>query len=144
MYSSYFGAKFFHPISNRNDFFYSFFLFYFFFLCFKFSFSIFFSFFVWCKNVETAVLPSMIHRKSGRLIFISSVAGKVPIPFRSSFAASKHALQAFCDSLRAEIAMHNVKVLVSSPEYIACDLSRNDVVRAGTFNEGKLLSIIDF
>lgn len=125
-------------------FFIRFFYFISFFYASNFRFRFFFTFFVWCKNVETAVLPSMIHRKSGRLIFISSVAGKVPIPFRSSFAASKHALQAFCDSLRAEIAMHNVKVLVSSPEYIACDLSRNDVVRAGTFNEGKLLSIIDF
>lgn len=86
----------------------------------------------------------MIHRKSGKIVFVSSVAGKVPIPFRSSYAASKHALQAFSDSLRAEIAMHNVKVLVSSPEYIAKDLSQNDINRAGTANEGKLFSIFCF
>lgn len=78
----------------------------------------------------------MIHRKSGKLVFISSVAGLVPIPYRSAFAASKHALQAFCDSLRAEIAAYNVQVLVSSPEYIAIDLSKNEVNWAGTSNEG--------
>lgn len=78
----------------------------------------------------------MVHRKTGRIVFVSSVAGKVPIPFRSSYAASKHAVQAFSDSLRAEVAMHNVKVLVSSPEYIAVDLSDQDVHRAGTPNEG--------
>lgn len=84
-----------------------------------------------------AFLPSMVHRKTGRIVFVSSVAGKVPIPFRSSYAASKHALQAFADSLRAEVAMYNVKVLVSSPEYIAVDLSDQDVYRAGTQHEGK-------
>lgn len=79
----------------------------------------------------------MIHRKTGKIVFVSSVAGKVPIPFRSSYAASKHALQAFSDSLRAEVAMYNVKVLVSSPEYIAVDLSDEDVYLAGTPNECK-------
>lgn len=90
----------------------------------------------WCVFF-TALLPSMIHRKTGKIVFVSSVAGKVPIPFRSSYAASKHALQAFSDSLRAEIAMYNVKVLVSSPEYIAVDLSDQDIYHAGTPNEGK-------
>lgn len=79
----------------------------------------------------------MIHRKSGQIAFVNSVAGKVPIPFRSSFAASKHALQAFADSLRAEIAMYNVQVLVCNPEYISCDLTSGDVAVAGTMNESK-------
>lgn len=83
----------------------------------------------------------MVHRKTGKIVFVSSVAGKVPIPFRSSYAASKHAVQAFSDSLRAEVAMYNVKVLVSSPEYIAVDLSNEDVHRAGTPNEGKTPSL---
>lgn len=78
----------------------------------------------------------MIHRKSGKLVFVSSVAGLVPIPYRSAYAASKHALQAFCDSLRAEIAAYNVQVLVSSPEYIAIDLTKNEVNQAGTQDEG--------
>lgn len=63
----------------------------------------------------------MIARKSGKIVFISSVAGKVPIPFCSSFAASKQALQSFSDTLRAEMAIHNINVLVSSSEYIAVD-----------------------
>lgn len=82
----------------------------------------------------------MIHRKSGKIVFISSVAGKVPIPFRSTFAASKHALQAFSDSLRAEIAMYNVTVLVSSPEYIAMDLSQDEIKSAGTEQESMIQS----
>lgn len=78
----------------------------------------------------------MIHRKTGKIVFVNSVAGKVPIPFRSSFSASKHALQAFSDSLRAEIATYNVSVLVSSPEYIAMDLKENEINSAGTEHEG--------
>lgn len=70
----------------------------------------------------------MVQHKSGHIVIISSVAGKVPIPFRSSFAASKHALQAFSDALRAEMAIHQIKVMVSSPEYIPSDmeLTEND------------------
>lgn len=81
---------------------------------------------------RAALLPSMIHRKTGKIVFISSVAGKVATPFRSTFVASKHALQAFGDSLRAEIAMHNVSVLVSSPDYIPMDLSQDEIKLAGT------------
>lgn len=79
----------------------------------------------------------MVHRKSGKIIFVSSVAGKVPIPFRSAFAASKHSLQAFADALRAEVAMYHVKVLVSSPEYIAMDLTDDDICTAGSVHESK-------
>lgn len=80
----------------------------------------------------------MIERKSGKIVFISSVAGKVPIPYRSSFAASKAAIQAFADSLRPEVAHHNVTVLVSSPQYIATDLTQAEVQLAGTSNEGTI------
>lgn len=69
----------------------------------------------------------MVSRKTGHIVFISSVAGKVPIPFRSSFAASKHALQAFCDTLRAEVAIHNINVLISSPEYVVNDMQISEV-----------------
>lgn len=79
----------------------------------------------------------MVHRQSGKIVFVNSVAGKVPIPFRSAFAASKHSLQAFADALSAEVAMYHVKVLVSSPEYIAMDLTDDDIISAGTAHESK-------
>lgn len=84
----------------------------------------------------------MVQRKSGQIVVISSVAGKVPIPFRSSFAASKHALQAFSDALRAEMAVHHVKVLVSSPEYIPSDtqITENDEIAGPEDKKGKDVS----
>src|ERR1700734_3733840 len=42
-----------------------------------------------------AVLPGMIARKQGRFVVISSVMGKMSVPLRSSYAASKHALHGF-------------------------------------------------
>lgn len=83
-----------------------------------------------------AVLPSMIKRKEGRILCIGSAQGKVAIPQRSSYGASKHALQAFCDSLRAEMVEHNVKVTLISPGYVATSLSLNALTGSGaTYGE---------
>lgn len=83
-----------------------------------------------------AVLPSMIKRKEGRILCISSVQGKFGIPQRSAYAASKHALQAFCDSLRAEMSENNVKVTLISPGHINTSLSLNALTGSGaTYGE---------
>lgn len=73
----------------------------------------------------------MIKRNEGHIVCVSSVQGKFAIPFRSSYTASKHALQAFSDSLRAEVAQHNIKVLVVSPGYINTALSLNALTGTG-------------
>lgn len=73
----------------------------------------------------------MVQRKEGHIVAISSVQGLIGIPQRSSYAASKHALQGFCDSLRAEIATHNIKVTVISPGYIKTKLSVNALTGDG-------------
>ncbi|XP_044750203.1 dehydrogenase/reductase SDR family protein 7-like [Coccinella septempunctata] len=78
-----------------------------------------------------AVLPSMVKEKCGRIVFISSVQGLIAIPYRSSYAASKHALQAFADSLRAEISHHNIGVTVASPGYVKTALSMNALTATG-------------
>lgn len=74
----------------------------------------------------------MVERKSGHIVLISSVQGLIGIPNRSAYAASKHAIQAFCDSLRAEIAEHNVEVTVASPGYIKTELSLNALTESGS------------
>lgn len=82
--------------------------------------------------VTKAVLPHMIERKSGHIVSISSIQGRLAIPHRSAYTASKHALQGFMDSLRAEVAKHNVSVSVVSPGYIATQLSINAVTADGS------------
>ncbi|XP_021934185.1 dehydrogenase/reductase SDR family protein 7-like isoform X2 [Zootermopsis nevadensis] len=78
-----------------------------------------------------ALLPSMIERQSGHIVAVSSVQGRIAIPYRSAYTASKHALQAFSDSLRAEVARYNIKVSVISPGYIATALSINSLSGSG-------------
>jgi len=57
-----------------------------------------------------AVLPHMQERGSGHIVVTSSVAGKFGIPSLSGYCAAKHALQGFCDSLRAEEQEHGIDV----------------------------------
>lgn len=81
--------------------------------------------------ITKALLPSMVARKSGHIVCVSSVQGKFAIPQRSAYTASKHAMQAFCDSLRAEMDVHNIQVTVISPGYINTALSLNALTGSG-------------
>ncbi|CAK9821949.1 Dehydrogenase/reductase SDR family protein 7-like [Anthophora retusa] len=78
-----------------------------------------------------AVLPYMIKEQSGHIVCVSSVQGKISIPYRSAYAASKHALQAWCDSCRAELADKNIKITVASPGYVRTALSLNALTGTG-------------
>ncbi len=59
-----------------------------------------------------AVLPAMRAARSGTIVNVSSVAGKIAIPFSAPYCASKHALEAFSDALRVEVAPFGVRVAV--------------------------------
>lgn len=78
-----------------------------------------------------AALPSMVARRSGRIVFIGSVQGKVALPQRSAYGASKHALGAFADSLRAEVHADDIRVLLVSAGYINTSLSLNALTGSG-------------
>jgi len=77
------------------------------------------------------VLPYMIKQQSGHIIGISSVQGRIAIPFRSAYAASKHALQAWYDTARAELSDKNIKFTVISAGYIKTSLSLNALTGSG-------------
>ncbi len=79
-----------------------------------------------------AVLPNMLKRKSGHIIVISSVTGKIGVPLRSAYAASKHALHGFFDTLRAEIWRENINVTIICPGFIRTNVSINALTADGT------------
>lgn len=79
-----------------------------------------------------ALLPSMMARQQGHIVVISSIQGKISIPFRSAYAASKHATQAFFDCLRAEVEQYGIEVTVISPGYIHTNLSLNAITASGS------------
>lgn len=71
------------------------------------------------------VLPGMIANKGGHIVTITSLVGKIGTPSRSGYAASKHALHGFFDSLRAEVHDQNIKVLLVCPGYVHTNISVN-------------------
>lgn len=73
----------------------------------------------------------MLKQNSGHVVCISSIQGKIAIPYRSAYTASKHALEAWCDSTRAELSNKNIKMTVVSPGYIKTSLSLNALTGSG-------------
>jgi NAD(P)-dependent dehydrogenase (short-subunit alcohol dehydrogenase family) len=68
--------------------------------------------------VSKAVVPSMISRKSGSVIFIGSITGKRPLVNRSVYAASKLGLVGLMRTLALELAPHGVRSNLISPGYV--------------------------
>jgi NAD(P)-dependent dehydrogenase (short-subunit alcohol dehydrogenase family) len=62
-----------------------------------------------------AVLPSLRAGGGGTIVNVSSVAGKISIPFSAPYCSSKHALEAISDSLRVEVAPFGVRVVLIEP-----------------------------
>ncbi len=83
-------------------------------------------------KLTKAVLPIMLKNGFGHIAATSSVVGKFGIPMRSAYAASKHALHGFYDSLRAEMHGKNVFVSVIIPGRILTQISQNAVTKDGS------------
>ena len=84
-------------------------------------------------SLAKAVVPGMINsKKGGKIIWISSVQGLMGIPSRTSYAASKFAVQGYCEALRAELATSDVSVHCVSPGYIRTNLSMSAVTGDGS------------
>ena len=87
-------------------------------------------------GLAKAVVPNMVEQKMGRIVWISSIQGKLGTPYRTSYAASKFAVQGYCEALRSELTSSNVHVHTISPGYIRTNLSQSAVMGDGN-NYGK-------
>jgi short-subunit dehydrogenase len=63
-----------------------------------------------------------LKRSKGRIVGISSLAGKGGIPTRSGYAASKHAMAGFFDTIRIELADDDVSVTVIYPGFVDTEI----------------------
>lgn len=78
------------------------------------------------------ILPHFIENKSGHFVVTTSIVGKIGTPLRSTYAASKHALHGFFDSLRAEVHQDNIKVTMVCPGFVTTNVSKNALTGDGT------------
>jgi NAD(P)-dependent dehydrogenase (short-subunit alcohol dehydrogenase family) len=75
-------------------------------------------------NCTKATLPHLLAAR-GLVIAVSSVAGYTPLIARTGYAASKHAMHGFFESLRTELAPQGVAVMMVCPSFIATRIDRN-------------------
>ncbi|EPX3766382.1 SDR family NAD(P)-dependent oxidoreductase [Acinetobacter baumannii] len=77
------------------------------------------------------VLPTMLKQKSGRVVFVSSVAGLLGTQYRASYSAAKAAIHMWANSLRAEVSDQGVEVSVIFPGFVKTNVSFNALNGAG-------------
>jgi NAD(P)-dependent dehydrogenase (short-subunit alcohol dehydrogenase family) len=78
-------------------------------------------------RVTQRLLPGMRQRRRGRIINMSSVAGRISSPILGPYCASKHALEAISDSMRLELHAFGVQVILIEPGYISTSIGRNSM-----------------
>jgi short-subunit dehydrogenase len=79
-----------------------------------------------------AVVPAMVKRGSGQIVVTSSVAGKYGTPLRTGYAAAKHALHGYYDSLRGEVTKDGIIVTAIVAGAIHTDVSVNALTGDGS------------
>ena len=79
-----------------------------------------------------AVVPGMVKRGSGQIVVTSSVAGKYGTPLRTGYAAAKHALHGYYDSLRGEVTKDGVIVTAIVAGAVHTDVSINALTGDGS------------
>lgn len=69
------------------------------------------------------VLPGMRAQKSGRIVMVGSMLGSFPLPYRSSYVASKAAIKGFADATRLELRPFGIEVTTVEPGSINTGIS---------------------
>jgi dehydrogenase/reductase SDR family protein 7B len=81
--------------------------------------------------IVKAILPQLIAQPSAKIGVVSSLVGRVGSPYRTGYAASKHALHGFFDSLRAEIP-ESVSITMVCPGFVKTNVSVNALTGDGS------------
>ncbi|WP_347557138.1 SDR family oxidoreductase [Robbsia sp. KACC 23696] len=85
-------------------------------------------------NGVHAVLAGMVARKHGTIINVSSTSGRKTYPQHAAYVGTKHAVHAFSENLREEVAPSNVRVIVIAPG--ACDTELQTITTNQQIKDG--------
>ena len=84
-----------------------------------------------CVHLTWHALPHL-KKSGGRIVVVSSLAGLTGVPTRSGYAASKHAVFGFFDSLRIELHGSGVSVTTIAPDFVVSEIHERSFSAAGT------------
>ena len=76
-------------------------------------------------RMTRAVVPHMRHQGGGRIINIGSVLGFVPAPYMALYAATKHAIEGYSESLDHELRTRGIRISVVAPAYAKTQFDAN-------------------
>ena len=82
--------------------------------------------------LSKALLPFFLQQEGGHYVVVSSVMGKYGSPFRSGYAAAKHALHGFFDVMRMEHQKDNINVTMICPGFIRTPIAMNSLKGDGS------------
>jgi NAD(P)-dependent dehydrogenase (short-subunit alcohol dehydrogenase family) len=85
------------------------------------------------QELTNAVLPLMLPFGAGRIVHISSVVGRVALPFMGIYSASKFAVEALADAQRVELERTGIRISLVEPGPIVTRFSRNAVAATPGF-----------
>ncbi|SFJ71446.1 Short-chain dehydrogenase [Bosea sp. OK403] len=76
-------------------------------------------------RVTNAVLPVMRRQKQGRIVNLSSLLGLIPAPYSALYAATKHAVEGYSESLDHELRTLGIRVVLVEPAYTRTSFEEN-------------------
>ena len=88
-------------------------------------------------RMAQAVLPAMREQRHGKIINVSSLAGRIVAPLMGLYAASKWAVEAMSEALRYEVSRWNVDVTILEPGMYASDWQTTNLDVAAAVREGR-------
>ncbi|HLG90154.1 MAG TPA: oxidoreductase [Alphaproteobacteria bacterium] len=86
-------------------------------------------------RMTRAVVPHMRRQENGRIINIGSVLGFLPMPYGALYAATKHAVEGYSESLDHELRTRGIRVSVIEPAYTKTPFDANFMAPDATLDE---------
>src|SRR2546422_2098923 len=98
-------------------------------------------------RMSQAVLPIMREQGYGRIANIGSVAGVLPMPYQGIYAASKHALEGYSESLDHEVRQFGIRVSVIEPGFTQTNIAQNaplagQAIAAYAAERGRVVDVV--
>lgn len=81
------------------------------------------------------VLPQMRKRRRGKIIFVTSLAGLIGVPYQSFYSASKHAIEGIAKSLRHEVKEFGIHVSCIEPGFFKSNLHNSFLTAPETISD---------